>query len=200
MTPPAMFGSRAFAGLTLLTFLLYGALGGLLVLLPFVLIDAAGYTPLQAGLALLPFPALIGGASRAVGRLAARIGPRWPLTLGPLVVAAGFALMGLLDPRSGYWTGVLPPLLVVATGMAGAVAPLTTAVLGAVDERHTGTASGLNSAVARAGGLIATAAAGAVLAVRGDALVNAFQASAFLAAALSAIAGVTAWLTLDHRR
>ena len=199
MTPPAMFGSRAFVGLTLTTFLLYGALGGLLVLLPFVLMSAAGYSPLQAGLALLPFPALIGGASRAMGRIAATTGPRLPLSIGPAVVAAGFVLMALLDPRAGYWTGVLPPLLLVAIGMAGAVAPLTTAVLGAVDERHSGTASGLNSAVARAGGLIATAAAGAVLAVDGDALVSAFQASALLAALLSAIAGAAAWLTLGKR-
>ena len=199
MTPLAMFGSRAFVGLTLLTFLLYGALGGLLLLLPYVLIDAAGYTPLQAGLALLPFPLLIGGASRAMGQIAAATGPRAPLSVGPLVVAAGFALMAVLDPRDGYWTGVLPPLLVIAAGMAGAVAPLTTAVLGAVDERHTGTASGLNSAVARTGGLIATAAAGAVLAARGDALVDAFRLGALLAAILSAVAGFTAWLTLGQR-
>ena len=83
--------------------------------------------------------------------------------------------------------------------MAGAVAPLTTAVLGTVDERHTGTASGLNSAVARAGGLIATAAAGAVLAVRGDALVAAFQASALIAALCAGVAGATAWLTLKKQ-
>ena len=199
MTPPAMFGSRAFVGLTLATFLLYGAMGGLLVLLPFVLMEAAGYTPLQAGLALLPFPALIGGASRAMGRLAASVGPRLPLTVGPIVVAAGFALMAWLDPRTSYWAGVLPPLVIIAAGMAGAVAPLTTAVLATVDERHTGTASGLNSAVARAGGLVTTAAAGAVLAVRGDALVESFHAGALLAAASCAIAGITAWLTLDQR-
>ena len=196
MMPLALFGSRAFVGLSLLTFLLYGALGGLLVLLPFVLIEAGGYTPLQAGAALLPFPLLIGGGSRAMGRLAERIGPRWPLSIGPLVVAAGFALMLRLDPRASYWTSVLPSLLVIAVGMAGAVAPLTTAVLGSVDERHTGTASGFNSAVARTGGLIATAAAGTVIGARGTALIASFHWAAGVAALLAAAAALTALLTL----
>ena len=196
MMPVALFASRAFAGLSLLTFLFYGALGGLLVLLPFVLMQAAGYSPLQAGMALLPFPALIGGASRFMGRVAERTGPRWPLTLGPLVVAGGFALMAVVDPRGEYWTGLFPALLVVAGGMAGAVAPLTTAVLGSVDERHTGTASGFNSAVARTGGLLATAATGAVIAVHGDALVAAFRVAAAVGAALTLAAALTALLTL----
>lgn len=199
MMPLAMFGSRAFVGLSALTFLLYGALGGLLVLLPFVLMQAGGYSPLQAGLALLPFPLLIGGASRAMGRLAGRIGPRWPLTLGPLVVAGGFAVMATLQARGSYWTGVLPSLMVVAIGMAGAVAPLTTAVLATVDERHTGTASGFNSAVARTGGLIATAAAGAVIGARGAALESSFHLAALVAAVLAGAAALVALLTLDTR-
>lgn len=98
MMPLALFGSRPFLGLTLLTFLLYGALGGLLVLLPYLLIVAGGYSPLQAGLSLLPFSVVIGAMSRPMGRLAERIGPRWPLTIGPIVTGAGFALMTRIDP------------------------------------------------------------------------------------------------------
>ena len=92
MVPLAMFGSRAFVGLTLFTFLLYGALGGLMLLLPYTLIEAGGYSPVMAGAALLPLPIVIALGSPPMGKLAARIGPRWPLTLGPLLVAAGFAL------------------------------------------------------------------------------------------------------------
>ena len=195
MMPLALFGSRAFAGLSLLTFLLYGALGGLLLLLPYLLITG-GYPPARAGLALLPFALAIGGGSRAMGRVAARVGSRWPLTVGPLVTAAGFALLVRADPHGSYWTGILPALLVIAVGMAGAVAPLTTAVLASVDERHTGTASGFNSAVARAGGLIATALAGAVIARGPGELLGAFHAAALVGAALAAAAGITAALTL----
>lgn len=201
MMPLALFASRPFVGLTLLTFLLYGALGGLLVLLPYVLIVGGGYSPLQAGLALLPFSIVIGAASRLAGRLTERIGPRLPLTLGPIVTGLGFALMVRLDPAAGYWTGVLPGMAVIALGMAGAVAPLTTAVLSSVDARHTGTASGFNSAIARTGGLIATALAGAVIALSGAALLAAFHVAALVAAALACIAGATAWATLEgtHR-
>lgn len=198
MMPLALFGSRAFAGLSLLTFLLYGALGGLLLLLPYTLITG-GYSPARAGLALLPFAVAIGGGSRLMGQLAAQFGSRWPLTLGPLVTGAGFALLTRVDPHGSYWASVFPALLVVAIGMAGAVAPLTTAVLASVDERHVGTASGFNSAVARTGGLIATALAGAVIAQVGSAIVDAFHAAALVGAGLAVAAGVAAFVTLSSR-
>jgi len=200
MMPLSLFGSRAFVGLTLLTFLLYGALGGLLVLLPYLLIVAGDYSPLQAGMALLPFPVVIGAASRLMGKTTQRIGPRWPLTLGPLVTALGFVLLIRAEPTGSYWTSVLPAMLVIAVGMAGAVAPLTTAILSSVDERHTGTASGFNSAIARTGGLIATALAGAVIALSGAALVSAFHVAALVGAALAGASAVAAFLTLDSTR
>ena len=164
MMPLALFGSRAFVGLTTLTFLLYAALGGLLLLLPYVLIEGGGYSPLAAGMALLPFPLVIGFTSRLMGRTAQRAGPRWPLTVGPIVTGLGFALLVRVEPGASYWQSTLPAILVIACGMAGAVAPLTTAVLSSVDARHMGTASGFNSTIARTGGLIATALAGAVIA------------------------------------
>ncbi|MEA3034729.1 MAG: hypothetical protein QOH04_488 [Sphingomonadales bacterium] len=193
--PLGLFGTASFTGLTLLTFFLYAALGGLFVLLPFVLMELKGYSPIQAGAALLPLPAAIGLGSRFMGALAARTGPRLPLTLGPLVAAAGFALCARVDQGS-YWTTILPAVLVVALGMAGAVAPLTTAVMASVDASHVGTANGFNSAVARTGGLIATALLGAVLASRGPALAHAFALAAFGAAAAAAVAGLSALLLL----
>ena len=199
MMPLDMFASRSFVGLTLVTFLIYAAMGGLFVLLPYVLMEQGGYTPLQAGLALLPFPAIVGGASRTAGQLAGRFGARWLLSIGSCVAALGYALLARLDPNGSYWSTVVPGAAVLALGMAGAVAPLTTAVLSSVDERHTGTASGFNSAVARTGGLIATALVGAVMAESGLSLVAAFHAAAWVGAALALASGVTAFASLRER-
>ncbi len=196
MMPLSLFGSRPFVGVTVLTFLLYGALGGLLVLLPFTMIVHLGYSALQAGAALLPFPVVIALASRFMGRLASTRGARLPLTGGPAVVAAGFLLATRIPDGGSYWTTILPAILVMAAGMAGAVAPLTTAVLSSVDSRHTGTASGFNSAVARTGGMIATALLGAVLSQHGEALTSAFRTSAVVAAALSLAAALSAFALL----
>src|SRR3954465_8743132 len=149
MMPLALFASKSFVGLTVLTLLLYGALGGLFVLIPYVLIEQAHYSATAAGAALLPLPLVLSVASPLMGGLAGRIGPRLPLTGGPLVVAAGFLLTLRITDRADYWTEVLPAILLIAIGMSGAVAPLTTAVLNSVDARHTGSASGFHSAVAR---------------------------------------------------
>jgi EmrB/QacA subfamily drug resistance transporter len=196
MMPLTLFASRPFVGLTLLTLMLYGALGGLLVLLPYLLIVGGGYSPTQAGLALLPFSIVIGTVSRLAGRLSERIGPRWPLTIGPIVTGAGFALLVRADPTASYWTSILPGIAVIALGMAGAVAPLTTAVLSSVDNRHTGTASGFNSAIARTGGLIATALAGAVIAVPAAQIAGVFHIAALVAAGFAVAAGAIAFFTL----
>ncbi len=200
MMPVAMFGSRAFAGLTLLTFLLYGALGGVLLLLPYVLIEAGGYTALQAGLALLPMPLGMGLASRVMGRLTAQVGPRWPLTAGAFVVGIGFALYLLVAEGASYWASVFPGTLMIAIGMSSVAAPLTTAVLASVDDTHSGTASGFNSAIARTGGLIATAIAGAVIASAGPGLIAAFHGAALAGAAMALLSSATAFLTLGEVR
>ena len=193
MLPLGMFASRAFLGLTSVTFLIYAALSGLFLLLPYVLIEG-GYTPLQAGLALLPFPFIVALGSRPLGQLASRYGARWPLAAGSLVSSAGYALMTWVDPAGSYLWTIVPGNALMAIGMAGAVAPLQTAVLGAVDEQHTGTASGLNSAVSRGGGLIATALSGAVLAQKGDALVASFHAACWVGAAMTVVSAlVAAW-------
>ncbi|TMJ18056.1 MAG: MFS transporter [Alphaproteobacteria bacterium] len=193
MVPLSMFGSRAFVGLTLMTFLLYGAFGGMMVLLPYALISAHGYSALAAGAALLPLPILIAFGSPPMGRLAERIGPRLPLTIGPLIVAGGFLLAMRIGSDGHYWTTVFPTVAVLAAGMAVAVAPLTTAVLASVGPNHTGTASGLNSAVARTGGLIATALLGAALA---GAAAGGFGGASAVGAVVAAAAGLSAWLLL----
>ena len=195
MMPLGMFASRKFVGLSLVTFLIYTALSGLFLLLPYVLIDG-GYTPLQAGLALLPFPAIVGVASRLMGALASRHGPRWPLVGGSFVAALGYVLLTRMEPGGSYWLTVVPGAAVLAAGMAGAVAPLTTAVLAAVDRHHSGTASGFNSMVSRSGGLIATALSGAVLAHTGAALVGSFHAAVWIGAAMAVASGLTALVTL----
>ena len=199
MVPLAMFGARAFVGLTIFTFLLYGALGGLMLLLPYVLIEGAHYPAVTAGAALLPLPIVIAIGSPLMGKLAARIGPRWPLSIGPLLVAGGFALMLTIDSGASYWTSVLPAILAISAGMAIAVAPLTTAVLSSVEDSHVGTASGLNSAVARGGGLIATALLGAVLSRQGEALIAGLHGAALVGVALALVSSLTAFATLKSR-
>jgi EmrB/QacA subfamily drug resistance transporter len=192
MMPLALFEGRCFSGLNLLTFLLYGAFGAAMLLIPYVLITSGGYSPVEAGLAMLPLPVLMTAVSPLMGSLAARLGPRIPLTIGPLVVAAGMMLSHLIYQGGSYWTGAFPTILVMALGMTIAVAPLTSAVLGSVEERHVAMASGFNSAVARTGGLIATALLGAVLASSGKRLFDGFHAAMTVSAAVSAAASLVA--------
>jgi predicted MFS family arabinose efflux permease len=186
MMPLALFGSASFIGLTLLTWLLYGALGALMVLLPYMLIQSAGYSGTGAGAALVPFAAVMALASPMMGGLSGRIGSRWPLSIGSLVVAIGYLLLLRLMDGADYWTDVFPGILVIAIGMSGAVAPLTNAVLSSVDSRHTGSASGLNSAVSRIAGMVATALLGGVLGIKGPALAGGFE-TAIIACAIASL-------------
>jgi EmrB/QacA subfamily drug resistance transporter len=195
MMPLGLFGSKSFIGLTLLTLLLYGALGGLMVLLPYVLIEAGGYSSAMAGAALLPLPLVLAVTSPFLGGLAGRIGSRPLLILGPFVVTIGFLLMLRVDANTQYWTVLLPSLIVISLGLACAVAPLTTAVLASADPRHTGSASGFNSAIARTGGLIATALLGGVLAARDASLIGAFHVAVTAIACASLAASASAILT-----
>jgi MFS family permease len=153
------------------------------------------YSATRAGAALLPFPLVMAIASPASGALAGRIGSRAPPVVGSVLVAAGLFLMLRVGAHTDYWTTVLPPILIIALGMAGAAAPLTTAVLNSVDARHTGSASGFNSAAARTGGLIATALLGTVLAAQGPGLTAEFHAAAVVGA-LSCLAAAACGLAL----
>src|SRR4030095_3675923 len=151
MMPLDLFKGRCFSGLNLLTFLLYGAFAAAMLLIPYVLITSGGYSPVAAGLAMLPLPILMTAASPMMGGLAAKMGPRIPLTVGPLIVGAGMLLSLLMSPDASYWTSAFPTILVMALGMTIAVAPLTSSVLGSVEEQHVAMASGFNSALPRTG-------------------------------------------------
>ncbi len=192
MMPLTLFRGRCFSGLNLLTFLLYAAFSAAMLLIPYVLITSGGYSPVQAGLAMLPLPVLMTSISPTMGSLAGKIGPRIPLTIGPLVVAAGMVLARLIRENGGYWTGPFPMIVVMAAGMTIAVAPLTASVLGSVEEQHVAMASGFNSAVARTGGLIATALLGAVLASKGAQLFSGFHVAMMVAAAVAALGSLVA--------
>jgi EmrB/QacA subfamily drug resistance transporter len=191
ITPTALFGSPTYVGLTVFTILLYGALSVFLLLTPYLLIRAAGYGATAAGAAILPFPLIMAALSPFVGALAGRVGSTRLLGWGSVVVAAGCALMLRIGDGAGYWTQVAPGVLVMALGMSAAAAPLTTAVLSSVDARHTGVASGVNSAAARAGGLVGTALLGRVLAAQGPTLLADFRIAMLASAGACLAAGAT---------
>ena len=163
MMPLHVFASRSFALANVLTLLLYGALGIVFFLVPLLLIQVNGYSATAAGAAFLPFPILVFALSRWSGGLIARVGPRIPLTVGPLIAAGGFALFARVGLGSSYWSAVFPAVVVVGLGMAITIAPLTTTVMAAAPSDHAGVASGINNTVARVAGLLSIAVFGVVL-------------------------------------
>jgi EmrB/QacA subfamily drug resistance transporter len=196
MIPLRYFGDSCFSSLNLTTFLLYGTFGSSLLLLPYVLISAGGYSPVQAGMAMIPLSILIGAGSPIMGKLASRIGPRIPLTAGPLVVAAGFLLATRVASDQAYWTHVFPAVTLTALGMAILVAPLTSTVLVSVDAEHTGMVSGFNSALSRGGGLFGVSLLGAVLAEEGQAILAPYAVAMVIGAAVAGLSGVVSFVGL----
>jgi EmrB/QacA subfamily drug resistance transporter len=157
MLPLSVFSSRTFTAANLATFAIYAALGGVLFLVVLQLQVVAGFAPLAAGTAILPVTVLMLVFSARAGALSQRIGPRLPMSLGPVICAAGLLLLARIGPQASYSRVVLPGVLVLGAGLSLTVAPLTATVLGSLEQRHAGIASGVNNAVARAAGLLAVA-------------------------------------------
>jgi EmrB/QacA subfamily drug resistance transporter len=204
MLPLDIFASRQFTAANLVTFVVYGALGGSLFLMPIQLQRVVGFSPLAAGVALIPITLVMLLLSARAGRLSARIGPRVPMTLGPLLVAAGFVLYTRIGPGSAYLADILPGMLVFAFGLTLTVAPLTATVLAAAPAEHAGMASAVNNTVARAAGLLAVAilpvaagisGAGALDPARFD---DGFRIAVLLAAALCAAGALISWFGIRN--
>lgn len=205
LVPLSLFANRQFSGANLLTVTLYASLSGSLFILPFVLIYAHGYSATAAGAALLPFSILLGLGSRYAGSLAKQIGTRIMLVSGPAITGAGYVVLALLVDAGGYWSAFFPGLVTVGLGMTITVAPLTTAVFDAAPDDASGTASGINNAASRIGGLIAVAALGFAFggsdlsALPTEALTASYRWIMFAAAALAFTSAMSAVATIGRR-
>jgi EmrB/QacA subfamily drug resistance transporter len=204
MMPLDMFASRNFSAANAMTLLVYAALGAIMFFLVIDLQTVLGYGALKAGIATLPLTVIMLFLAARGGQLGARIGPRIPMTVGPLVMAAGVAWLSRVDAGTSYWTGILPPVVVFGLGLSLMVAPLTATVLAAAPEDRVGIASGVNNAVARAGSLLAVAALPVAVGLKGEqyadpvAFGDAYGKALLICAALLAVGGVLSWLTITH--
>jgi EmrB/QacA subfamily drug resistance transporter len=202
--PLKLFKSREFSSANVVTFIVYAALGGALFLLPIQLEQVAHYSPLQAGISLLPVTVIMLLLSARSGALAARIGPRLQMTAGPLVIAIGLALLARVGSSGSYVAEVLPAVLVFGFGLAINVAPLTATVLSAVPAEHAGAASAINNDVARAASLIAVAVLPAAAGLTGASYLHptafsaGFHTAMFLSAGLCLCGAVLAGLTIKN--
>jgi len=200
LVPLEIFKSRQFSGANGTTFVVYAGLGVALFLVVVEMQTVLGYSALQAGTATLPITVLMLLFSPRAGRLAQRIGPRLPMTVGPLVVATGLFLLARIGPDTSYFTGILPGLVVFGLGLSFTVAPLTAAVMGAVEENHVGVGSGVNNAIARVAGLLSVAVlpalAGLETASTGTAFTDGVGRALYISAALAVVGSIISWVTI----
>lgn len=202
MLPLDIFRNRQFSAANAVTLALYGALGAALFLLALQLQTVLGYSPLAAGVALLPITVLLVGLSTRAGRLGQRIGLRLPMTVGPIVAGCGLFLLVRVTDGGSYAGAVLPGVTVFGLGLALTVAPLTTAALGAMPARRAGIASGVNNAVARMAGLVAVALVPLAVGISAtdeggpSAFSAGFQRAMVLCGALCVLAGLVAAVTI----
>jgi EmrB/QacA subfamily drug resistance transporter len=205
MLPLSIFRSRQFSGANAVTFAVYGALGGALFLVPIQLQQVLGYSPLESGVALLPITLVMLTLSARAGRLSQRIGPRLPMTLGPIVAGTGLALLWRVQAGETYVGAFLPAILVFSFGLVLTVAPLTSAVLAAAPVEKAGIASAVNNDVARAAGLIAVAALPALAGLTERSYLDpaafsaGFQTAVLIAGGLCIAGGIIAAFTIPGR-
>jgi len=202
LLPLEIFRSRQFTAANAITFLIYGALGGALFLLPIQLQRVVGLSALESGSALIPMTILMLLLSPLAGRCAERTGPRLPMTVGPFVAAAGLALLVRVGPGGGYWLTILPAVVVFGLGLSITVAPLTATVLAAAGPEHAGIASAINNDVARTAGLMAVATLPLLAGITGRAALDpqvlsiGFRMAMWIAATLVAAGGILSYLTI----
>jgi nitrate/nitrite transporter NarK len=188
-----------------MTLLVYAALSAVMFFLVIELQTVGGYGPLRAGLATLPLTVCMLLLASRGGALGARIGPRIPMTVGPLVLAVASLMFLAVDSDVSYWRDVLPAATLFGLGLALMVAPLTATVLAAAPEEHAGIASGVNNAVARAGALLAVAALPVAVGLGGEEYADpvafdaAFRSATMICAGLLALGGVVSWLTIRNQ-
>jgi hypothetical protein len=199
MLPLDIFRSRQFTAANVVTFVVYASLGVTFFLLPLALQQVLRYSATRAGLATLPVTGIMLALSARAGLLGDRIGPRLPMTAGPLSMAAGLALLSRVQEGASYAGTVLPGLIVFGFGLTLTVAPLTATVLAASSARHAGVASAVNNAISRGAGLIAIAVVPGLAGLAGDAyrdpaiVASGFRIAMLISGALAAAGGVLAW-------
>lgn len=202
MVPLGIFSSRQFSAANGMTFLVYGALSAVFFILVLELQVVSGFSAIQAGAAMLPVTVLMMLLSTRAGALAARIGPRILMAVGPLTCAAGVILLLRVGPQANYLTDVFPGAVVFGLGLSALVAPLTATVLAAADDRYAGVASGVNNAVARAAGLLAVAGLPLLVGLSTESgldpagLDSAYTKAMIGNAVLLAAGGILAWFTI----
>jgi EmrB/QacA subfamily drug resistance transporter len=206
MLPLGLFRDRTFSAANLMTLVVYAALGALTFFLVLQLQTVLGYGALLAGAAVLPITLCMIFLAAKGGEIGSRIGPRIPMTVGPVVMALGAVWLAGVDADASYWLRVLPPLVVFGVGLAFMVAPLTATVLAAAPDRNAGIASGVNNAVARAGALLAVAALPPAVGLMGEeyaqpvAMQAGYERAMVVCAALLAAGGVLSWLLIRQPR
>ncbi len=204
MLPLRLFRVRQFSAANAVTFVVYGALGGALFLLPVELQVVAHYTPLDSGLALLPVTVIMLLFSARSGQISARIGPRLQMSVGPVVVGAGVALLARATTPGSYWVQVFPAVVLFGFGLAVTVAPLTSTAMGAAPAEHSGVASAVNNTVARAAGLFAVAVLPLAAGLTGAAalspaeLADGVRTAVYIAGATCAAGGLLAVLNIRN--
>lgn len=202
LVPVAIFRNHVFTAVNVVTLIMYAAMGVVFFLLVIQLQVVSGFSPIVAGLAMLPTTILMMLLSARAGETARRFGPRWPMTIGILVAGAGFVLMSMIGPHASYPYLVLPAVTVFGLGLSAAVAPLTSTVLATAEERYAGTASGVNNAVARTGSLLAVAAVPPLVGLVGDAFQNppvfdaGFRTAMLVSAAMMVVAAAITFVTI----
>jgi predicted MFS family arabinose efflux permease len=199
LLPLRVFTNAQFSGANVVTLLVYFALSGVFFFTALAFQTGLGYDASAAGAALVPSNVVMIAASPSVGRFAGRHGPRLPVAIGALVTGASFVMLALLDEDSSYVTTILPASLVLGAGLAVLVPPLTSSVLGAVGQDNVGLASAVNNAVARTGGLLATAMLPGLAGVTGAiTLDGGYERALMISAALCAVAAVVGYATVGR--